>query len=141
MESKALKITSVGDYEIAVTENPQMGQFSLMKVTDILNANKSIQLGLSKKEVTQLIRNLMEVSGVSQEDLAEPKFRYILPLKLSVVSSPPSNLVRNRNNNAKFVSGGIVEDVSHFQTRFTEAEYNAIVEEFPEFSVLYKEVL
>lgn len=140
MESKALKITYVGDFEITITENPQMGQFSLMKVTDILNANKSIQLGLSKKDITQLIRNLMEVSGVSQEDLAEPTFKYILPLKLSVPYSLHSNLVRNRNNDVKFVSGTIVEDDLHFQTRFTEAEYNAIVEEFQEFSVLYKEV-
>lgn len=83
MGSKELKITSVGDYEIAVTDNPQMGQFSLMKVTDILNANKSIQLGLSKNDVTQLIRNLMEVSGVSQEDLAEKEYLWRVPPELS----------------------------------------------------------
>lgn len=141
MESKELKITSAGDFEITVTENPAMSHVTLMKVTDIFTGYKKTQLGLSKKDVTQLIRNLMEVSGVSQEDLAEPTFKYILPLKLSLPSSPHPNLARNRNNDVKFVSGTIVEDDLHFQTRFTEAEYNTIVEEFPEFSVLYKEVL
>ena len=141
MGSKALKITSVGDFEITVTENSAMSHVTLMKITDIFTGYKKTQLGLSKKDVTQLIRNLMEVSGVSQEDLAEPTFKYILPLKLSVVFPTHANLVKNRNNDATFVSEGLVEDDLNFQTRFTEAEFNAIVEEFPEFSVLYKEVL
>lgn len=137
MESKALKITSVGDFEITVTENPQMGQFSLMKVTDILNANKSIQLGLSKNDVTQLIRNLMEVSGVSQEDLAEKEYLWRVPPELSGEGDIPW-LVYDIFSGKYFISRSVKKFGDYYIERFTDAEVEAIKKDHPTFSVLVK---
>lgn len=137
MGSKELKITSAGDFEITVKENPQMRQFSLMKVTDILNTNKIIQLGLSKNDVTQLIRNLMEVSGVSQEDLAEKEYLWRVPPELSGEGDIPW-LVYDLFSGRYFISRSVKKFGDYYKERFTDAEVAAIKNDHPTFSVLVK---
>lgn len=137
MESKELKITSAGDFEITVTENPAMSHVTLMKVTDIFTGYKNTQLGLSKKDVTQLIRNLMEVSGVSQEDLAEKEYLWRVPPELSGEGDIPW-LVYDIFSGKYFISRSVKKFGDYYIERFTDAEVEAIKKDHPTFSVLVK---
>ena len=139
MGSKELKITSVGDFEITVTENPAMSHVTLMKVTDIFTGYKKTQLGLSKKDVTQLIRNLMEVSGVSQEDLAEKEYLWRVPPELSGEGDIPW-LVQNKVTGEYYISRSDELSSEYYKELFTEAEVESIKKDHPTFHVLVKDI-
>ena len=136
MGSKELKITSIGDFEIAVRKNTVMHGITLVKVNDIY-LEKSAQLGLNKKEVTQLIRNLMEVSGVSQEDLVEIEYLWRVPPELSGEGAIPW-LVYDLFSGRYLISRSAKKFGDYYIERFTDAEVEAIKKDNPTFSVLVK---
>lgn len=126
--------------EITLGNHPWNSDEKAIITTKDLDCHNMVSTGLLKDEVVTLIKGLVEVSGIPFETIEEAlkpeKFYYILPLIFSARSSERYLNVDAQTSAVAFL--GPTETL-HVKTKFTEEEYQSLVNDHPELSVLIKE--
>lgn len=135
-----ITIKTDANREITLGDHPWNSDVKAIIITKDLESHDMVSTGLSKAEVVTLIKGLVEVSGIPFETIEEAlkpeKFYYTLP---SLFNDRLSEKYLNKD-----VGTGVIDfrgcmETPCTQTKFTEEEYQSLVKDHPELSVLIKE--
>lgn len=133
-------IKTDADREIIIEDHPWNSDVKAVLITKELNNRYTVSTGIVEREVISLIKGLVEVSGIPFETIEEAlkpeKFYYTLPLIFSARSSEKYLNVDAQTSAVAFLGP---TETSHVKTKFTEEEYQSLVKDHPELSVLIKE--
>lgn len=129
--------------EISVLGRDSYGEYNFMLKN--ISSHEKISVNLNRSELKSLIIGLMAIGDFKEDDFKEKSYRYESPEFFGYSSSQTRFLYQNvlRGNiflesEEKFSS---FIDKDNYKNRFTDKEFESLLESNPEVSVLIKETV